>query len=68
MGNYYENRFLRLPEVKQRIQVSRATIYRLVESGQLARPHRLGSRCVGWLASDINDFILRAPVSDGHSV
>jgi len=64
MSNIYEDRFLRLPEVKRRIQVSRATIYRLVESGRLARPHRLGVRCVAWLASDINDFISRAPVSE----
>ena len=46
-------RLLRLPELVRTIGVSRATIYRYVDSGRLPPPVRLSTRCVAWRASEI---------------
>lgn len=52
----YQN-ILRLPLVKQRTGLSRSTIYALVKAGKIKPPIALGPRAVGWLESDIDDFI-----------
>lgn len=49
---------IRLPAVKQRLALSRSSIYQLVKSGKLKAPISLGTpRAVGWLESDISEFI-----------
>ncbi|MDB5762454.1 MAG: AlpA family transcriptional regulator [Herminiimonas sp.] len=48
---------IRLPQVKQRTGLSRSTIYSLIKSGQFKTPIALGARAVGWLKSDVSDFI-----------
>jgi prophage regulatory protein len=50
-------RFLRLPEVKNRVPYGRASIYRLMAAGQFPRPYSLGARAVAWLESDIDSWI-----------
>lgn len=48
---------IRLPQVKQRTGLSRSTIYALIKAGQIKAPISLGARAVGWLESDISEFI-----------
>ena len=48
---------IRLPEVKRRTGLSRSTIYALVKIGHLKSPIALGARAIGWLESDVSDFI-----------
>ena len=48
---------IRLPQVKQRTGLSRSTIYGLIKGGQFNPPISLGARAVGWLESDVSDFI-----------
>lgn len=52
-----EVRILRLPQVKERTNLSRSTIYALIKAGQFSAPISLGARAVGWLESDVSDFI-----------
>jgi prophage regulatory protein len=47
------DRLLRLPELVRTIGVSRATIYRYVDSGRLPSPVQLSTRCIAWRASEI---------------
>lgn len=47
----------RLPAVKQRTGLSRSTIYALIEKGEFPKPILLGARAVGWLESDVSEFI-----------
>jgi prophage regulatory protein len=47
----------RLPQVKQRTGLSRSTIYALIKCGQFKAPISLGARAVGWLSSDVDDFL-----------
>ncbi len=48
---------LRRPEVENRVQLSTATIYRMIAEGKFPKQIRLGARSVGWLESDINNWL-----------
>ena len=48
---------LRLPTVKQRTGLSRSTIYLRISEGNFPRPVSLGGRAVGWIESEINDWL-----------
>ena len=50
---------LRLPTLKTRVGLSRSTIYQGVADGSFPRPISLGARAVGWLESDIDEWISR---------
>ena len=49
--------FLRLTDVKARTGLSRSTIYLNISQGNFPQHIRLGSRCVGWLESEIDDWM-----------
>lgn len=51
------DRLLRLPELVRTIGVSRATIYRYVDSGRLPPPVKLSTRCVAWRNSEITAWM-----------
>jgi prophage regulatory protein len=51
------DRFLRLPEVKDTVGLSRSTIYQHIEDGTFPKPISLGARAVGWLQSDIEKWV-----------
>lgn len=48
---------LRLPTVKARTGLSRSTIYLRISEGRFPRPISLGSRAVGWVEEEINDWL-----------
>ncbi len=50
-------RFLRLPEVKERVGLSRTNLYEKIKTGDFPKPYPLGPRAVGWLSDDIEKFI-----------
>ena len=50
-------RFLRLPEVLERTGLSRSTIYVRLEQGFFPRPVSLGARAVGWIESEVDEWI-----------
>jgi len=52
-----EKTIYRLPQVKQRTGLSRSTIYALIKCGQFKAPISLGARAVGWLSSDVDEFL-----------
>jgi prophage regulatory protein len=47
----------RLPEVKKLIKLSRSTIYSYVAAGKFPKPIRLGGRAVGWIESEIQEWL-----------
>lgn len=49
----------RLPSVMARTALSRSTIYLQVSEGTFPRPIALGPRAVGWVDSQIDDWILQ---------
>jgi prophage regulatory protein len=50
-------KLLRLSEVRNRVPYSRATIYRLISSGEFPRPYSLGARAVAWRETEISAWI-----------
>jgi len=48
---------LRLPAVKARTGLSRSTIYLRAADGTFPRQIALGPRAVGWLESEIDDWL-----------
>ena len=50
---------LRLPAVKARTGLSRSTIYLHVSDGSFPHPVSLGARAVGWVESEVEEWISR---------
>lgn len=48
---------LRLPAVRARTGLSRSTIYLRISEGNFPRPIQLGVRAVGWLESEIDEWL-----------
>lgn len=47
----------RLPTVKYQTGLSRSTIYLRISEGTFPKQINLGGRAVGWLATDIDEWI-----------
>ena len=52
-----QQRILRLPEVKAKTGFGRSTIYALMANREFPLSIRIGARAVGWLESDIDQWI-----------
>lgn len=52
-----KSRNLKIQEVVDRVGLSRATIYRMMERGQFPRSHKVTSYAVRWRESEIDDFM-----------
>ena len=50
-------RILRLPQVQAQVGLSRSTIYLQVQEGTFPAPIKLGARAVGWLESDVHNWL-----------
>jgi len=50
-------KILRLPDVKARTGLSRSTIYLRLATGSFPRPVSLGARSIGFVESEIDDWI-----------
>lgn len=52
-----QQRILRLPDVKAKTGFGRSTIYGLMANGEFPQSIRIGAHAVGWLESDIDQWI-----------
>ena len=50
-------RLPRLPVVEDRTGNSRSTIYEMVRDGKFPRSVKIGARSVGWIESEIDEWI-----------
>lgn len=48
---------LRRPQVENKTGLGRSSIYRLIQLGQFPKPIKLTERSVGWLESEIDNWI-----------
>ncbi|KGK27601.1 helix-turn-helix transcriptional regulator [Pseudomonas plecoglossicida] len=51
-------RIIRLKEVIDSTGLARSTIYKYIAEGTFPKPVPLGDRCVGWVDSEVHDWIL----------
>ena len=52
---------LRLPQVLEKVSLSRATIYKMISRGEFPRPVQIGQRSVGWLPEEVNAWLESRP-------
>jgi prophage regulatory protein len=50
---------LRLPNVKASTGLSRSTIYLRISQGTFPRPVKLGGRAVGWVQTEVQEWLQR---------
>lgn len=51
-------RIIRLKEVIDSTGLARSTIYKYIAEATFPKPVSLGDRCVGWVDSEVHDWIL----------
>ena len=51
-------KILRRPQVETRTGLSRSTIYAKIYANDFPKSIRLGRRAVGWLESEIDDWVM----------
>ena len=52
-------KILRLPVVLDRTGLSRSIVYLRVTEGRFPRPVSLGARAVGWIETEVDEWIAR---------
>lgn len=57
-----QDRYVRAAEITRKTGLSLSTIYRLEQNGGFPRRRVLGPNSVGWLASEINDWLTSRPI------
>lgn len=51
-------RVIRLKDVMDTTGLSRSTVYKYIFDGVFPKPITLGERCVGWVESEIHEWVL----------
>jgi len=51
-------RIIRLKDVIDSTGLARSTIYKYIAEDTFPKPISLGERCVGWVESEVHDWIL----------
>lgn len=51
-------RIIRFKEVIDSTGLARSTVYKYIAEGTFPKPVSLGDRCVGWVDSEVHDWIL----------
>ena len=51
------HKILRLPDVLQRCGLSRSSLYSQVAKGEFPKPVKISKRSVGWVESDLDDWV-----------
>lgn len=51
------NRVIRRPEVEALTGIPRSTLYAKIASGDFPAPIKIGQRAVGWLESEVHEWL-----------
>lgn len=51
-------KIIRLKDVIDTTGLARSTVYKQISAGTFPKPVSLGDRCVGWVESEVQDWIL----------
>ncbi len=57
-------RMLRLPKVVERTGLSQTTLWRRERAGEFPKRRRLGPNAVGWMESEVDEWLEALPVAD----
>ena len=65
-SSQHPERFLRMPDVMKLLGLSKPTIYRHMKTiPTFPRPRKIGPRCIGWLESEVVDYMKNLPKATG---
>ena len=56
-------RMLRLPKVVERTGLSTTTLWRRERAGEFPKRRRLGPNSVGWMESEVNEWLRSLPLA-----
>jgi prophage regulatory protein len=59
---------LKLPEVIERLGVSRTTFLRMIENSEFPKPIRVGQRIIFWLEEDVTAYLAEQARQAGRTV
>ena len=59
--NTNHDTLIRIPDVVKYVGLCKATIYKLIAENHFPSPKKISSRAVGWLHSDIQEWIKSRP-------
>jgi prophage regulatory protein len=59
------SRVLRVRDVAKQVGLGRSTIWQLVKEGQFPQPIRLSGRSVGWLQTDLDEWLKSRTIASG---
>jgi prophage regulatory protein len=68
-SNYVPPRILRMPLLQHKVGLCKASIYNRINAGTFPKSISLGGKSVGWLESDIDQWIeqCRAAANDDQA-
>lgn len=66
--NHKNLRIIRMPEVQKKIGLCKASIYNRIALGTFPKPVSLGGRSVGWIESDLDQWIFERSSMNGDRV
>ena len=52
---------LRMPQVLEQVNLSRATVYKMIGRSEFPKPVKIGQRSVGWPMEEINFWLQSRP-------
>ena len=52
---------LRMPQVLEQVNLSRATVYKMIGRSEFPKPIKIGQRSVGWLTQEVNSWLESRP-------
>jgi len=52
-----QSRFIRMPDLRQKVGLSRSQIYKLIQQEQFPRPVKLGEKVSVWVDSEVEEWM-----------
>ena len=52
-----QNRFIRMPDLRQKVGLSKSQIYKLIQQGEFPEPVKLGRKVSVWTDSDVEEWM-----------
>ncbi|WP_224798112.1 helix-turn-helix transcriptional regulator [Idiomarina abyssalis] len=61
------DKIVKQPELIKALGVSRGTLFNMRRDGTIPAPRKISSRCVGWLQSEIDEWLKSRPSAERFS-
>jgi prophage regulatory protein len=52
-----ENRFIRMPDLRSKVGLSKSQIYKLIQQGEFPKPIKLGDKIAVWAQTEVEEWM-----------